>query len=68
MGIYAMVSGNTVTNMIVAEDKVATEAALNCVLVELTPEQPLGVGWQLIDGVWTAPPEPEQIPDEVIQP
>lgn len=59
MGIYAMVNGNTVTNMIVADDKAATEDVLKCVLIELTSDQPLGIGWQLIDGKWVAPPTPE---------
>ena len=44
MPIYAMMSGNTVSNVIVADDKEATEKALRCVLVEITPERPLGVG------------------------
>ena len=67
MGIYAMVNDNTVTNIIIADDKAATEVALSCILVEITEQTPLGIGWQLIDGVWTAPPEPEQAPDEITQ-
>jgi hypothetical protein len=45
MANYAMMSGNSVSNIIVADDKEATEAALNCVLIEITPENPAGVGW-----------------------
>ncbi len=40
-----MMSGNTVSNVIVADDKEATEAALGCVLIEYTPENPAGSGW-----------------------
>jgi hypothetical protein len=29
----------------VADDKEATEAALNCTLIEITPENPAGMGW-----------------------
>ena len=45
MATYAMMSGNTVSNVIVADDKEETEAALNCVLIEYTPENPAGTGW-----------------------
>ena len=42
---YAMLSNNTVENIIVADDKEATEKMLNCKLIEITPENPIGVGW-----------------------
>lgn len=45
MANYAMMSGNSVSNIIVADDKEATEAALNCVLIEITPDNPAGMGW-----------------------
>ena len=45
MATYAMMAGNTVTNIIMADDKEATEAALNCTLIEFTPENPAGIGW-----------------------
>lgn len=58
MGIYAMMSGNTVGNLIVADDKEATEQALRCVLIEITPDNPAGIGWSRdADGNWVAPPE-----------
>ena len=60
MAIYAMVNGNYVSNIIVADDKEATEAALCCTLIEVTPENPLNMGWTLIDGVWQAPIVEEQ--------
>jgi hypothetical protein len=45
MATYAMMSGNTVSNVIMADDKEATEAALNCNLIEYTPENPAGIGY-----------------------
>ncbi len=45
MANYAMINGNSVGNIIVADDKEATEAALNCTLIEITPENPAGMGW-----------------------
>lgn len=45
MATYAMMSGNSVSNIIVAEDKEATEQALKCVLIEFTNENPAGIGW-----------------------
>jgi len=54
-----MMSGNTVSNVIVADDKEATEAALGCVLIEYTPENPAGIGWtyDLETGKFEAPVE-----------
>lgn len=45
MATYAMMSGNSVSNIIVADDKEATEAALGCTLIEFTPDNPAGIGW-----------------------
>jgi len=45
MATFAMMSGNSVSNVIVADNKEATEAALNCTLVEITAENPAGIGW-----------------------
>ena len=45
MATYAMMSGSIVSNVIVADDKVATEQALKCVLIEFTNENPAGIGW-----------------------
>ena len=45
MATFAMMSGNTVDNIIVADDKKATEAALNCTLIEYTAENPAGIGY-----------------------
>lgn len=45
MATYAMMIDNTVDNIIMADDKEATEAALNCVLIEFTSDNPAGIGW-----------------------
>lgn len=57
MATYAMVNGNAVSNVIVADDKEATEKALNCKLVEYTAENPAGIGWTYdeVTGKFTAP-------------
>lgn len=44
MATFAMMSGNLVTNIIVADNKEDAEKALNCVLIEYTTENPAGVG------------------------
>ena len=66
MATYAMMSGNTVSNVIVADDKEATEAALNCTLIEYTPENPAGIGWTYDEttGTFTAPIVEELITEE----
>ena len=46
MPTYAMMNGNTVDNIIMADDKEATEQSLNCVLIEITPENPAGPLWR----------------------
>ena len=45
MPTFAMMNGNTVENVIMADDKEATEAALRCVLIEYTSENPAEIGW-----------------------
>jgi hypothetical protein len=51
-----MMSGNSVSNVIVADNKEATEAALNCVLIEITSDNPGGIGWTLgEDGKFNPP-------------
>lgn len=62
MATFAMMSGNSVTNIIMADDKEATEAALGCKLIEYTAENPAGIGWTYDEttGKFNAPIE-EQI-------
>lgn len=45
MATYAMMSGNQVVNIIVADDKTATEIALGCTLIEFSSDNPAGIGW-----------------------
>ena len=45
MATFAMMGGNVVSNIIVADDREATEAALGCTLIEYTNENPAGIGW-----------------------
>ena len=47
MATYAMMSGNTVSNVIVADNKEDAEKALGCTLVEYTAENPAGIGLTL---------------------
>ena len=60
MATFAMMSGNSVSNVIVADDKAATEAALNCVLVEYTAENPAGIGWTMDEDGKFHPPVVEE--------
>jgi hypothetical protein len=64
MATFAMMSGNTVSNVIVADDKAATEAALNCTLVEYTAENPAGIGWTMDSDGKFHPPIVEETPTE----
>lgn len=45
MGKFAMMSGNTVQNIIIADDKEETEKALQCILIEFTDEDSIGIGF-----------------------
>ena len=57
---YAVLSGNSVTNIIVADDKEATEAALRCVLIEFTDDNPAYIDW-------TYDPETEKFIEPEVQ-
>lgn len=59
MPTFAMMGGNRVSNIIVADDKQATEAALGCVLIEFTNDNPAGIGWSYEEdtGRFTPPEE-----------
>jgi hypothetical protein len=60
MATFAMMSGNVVSNVIVADDKAATEAALGCTLVEYTAENPAGIGWTMDEAGKFHPPVVEE--------
>jgi len=42
---YAVISGNTVTNVIVADTKEIAEQVTGLTCIEYTAENPAGVGW-----------------------
>lgn len=66
MPTYAMMSGNVVSNIIMADDKEATEAALNCTLIEYTSENPTGIGWVYDEETGKFnPPPPQPTPEEL---
>ena len=52
-----MMSGNSVDNIVMADDKEATEAALRCTLIEFTSDNPAGIGWVYdeVTGTFSAP-------------
>jgi len=45
MATFAVMSGNTVSNVIVADDKEQAEKDLGVTLIEYTPENSAGIGW-----------------------
>jgi hypothetical protein len=45
MADYAMMHGNKVINIIVADDKESTETTFNCKLIEINNENPAGPDW-----------------------
>ena len=59
MANFAVISGATVANVIVAKTKKDAELVTNAECVEYTEENPAGIGWSYIDGVFVAPVIPE---------
>ena len=53
-----MMNGATVDNVIMADNKEATERSLRCTLIPLDDLSPVGFGWRFVDGQWVAPEEP----------
>ena len=45
MGTYAVMGGDTVTNVIVADDPIDASNALGVELIEYTSDNPAGIGW-----------------------
>ncbi len=54
---FAVLSGSTVINVIVATTQKNAELATNSVCVEYTDENPAGFGWSYVNGVFIAPVE-----------
>jgi len=57
MATFAVMSGNTVSTVIVADNKEQCEAELGVVLIEYTPENPAGIGciYDVTTGKFAAP-------------
>jgi hypothetical protein len=56
MATYAVMSGNTVSNIVIADDKDDAEKALGVTLIEYTAENPAGIGWTIDEtGKFNAP-------------
>ena len=68
MATFAVMGGNTVSTVIVADNKEETEAALGVVLIEYTPQNPAGIGWIYDEatGTFTAPIVEEPTTEEEI--
>lgn len=45
MATFAVMSGNTVSTVIVADNKEQTELELGVTLIEYTPKNPAGIDW-----------------------
>ena len=56
---FAMMNGASVENVIMADNKEAAERSLRCTLILLDDRSPVGYGWRLVNGEWTAPVEPD---------
>jgi hypothetical protein len=59
MANFAVLSGSTVVNVIVASNKKNAELATKSECVEYKDENPAGIGWSYIDGVFIPPVIPE---------
>jgi len=57
MATFAVMGGNTVSTVIVADNKEQCEADLGVTLIEYTPENPAGIGWTYdeVTGKFAAP-------------
>jgi len=59
MATFAVISGNIVTNVIVANTQTDAEMVTNSTCVEYTDTNPAGIGWTW-DGTTFTPPAPVQ--------
>jgi hypothetical protein len=55
MKYFAVTNGSVITNTIIADSLEIAEELTGAVCFEFTPENSVGIGWRLIDGVWTEP-------------
>jgi hypothetical protein len=63
MANYAVINGNIVENVIVADTKEIAEQVIGKECIEYTNSNPAGIGYTYADGVFTAPVI-EEIPAE----
>jgi hypothetical protein len=64
MATYAVMNGNTVTNIIVADNKEEASKVMGAELIEYTSENPAGIDWIYDEAIgrFTAPGDQEQLP------
>ena len=62
---FAVISGNSVVNVIVADSKEIAEEVTNCICVEYTDENPAGIGWTY-DGVNLIAPVSEKTSEDPV--
>jgi hypothetical protein len=55
MANFAVLSGTSIANLIVAETKEDAELVTQSECIEYTDENPASIGWTYADGVFTAP-------------
>lgn len=57
MANFAVLSGNHVTNVIVADNQADAELATQSTCIEYTDTNPAGIGWTYdsVTGIFTAP-------------
>jgi hypothetical protein len=55
MANFAVLSGSTVVNVIVATSKKNAELATKAECVEYKDDNPAGIGWSYLDGIFVAP-------------
>jgi hypothetical protein len=65
MANFAVLSGSSVVNVIVATSKKNAELATKAECVEYKDENPAGIGWSYIDGLFIAPIPIEVTPDGI---
>lgn len=62
---FAIYKDNVILNVIVAESKEIAEEVTGANAIETTGNP--WIDWTLVDGVWTAPPQPQPIEEEVVE-
>ena len=66
MANFAVMSGDTVVNCIVADNLETAMALTNSTCVEYTDENPGGIGMLYVDGQFIVKPEPEVIDEDQV--